>query len=235
MKDISFNLSEGKFLGVIGSNGSGKSTLLRVLNNEISYDGKFETKGKLSLLQIGVGLNRQLSGLENIKYSLRLNGFSNVEIFKLVPKIIDFSELENFIYAPVKTYSSGMYSRLAFSIGIMIDPEILIVDEVLSVGDLRFSQKCLREIKRFKERGKTAIIVTHNLAAVENFCDEALWLEKGTIRAQGSPKDVVNAFRTFCNYNKTVISKTRGVTKKIVNESTDGLRFNSRKRSYLRA
>jgi len=221
LKGISFEIEKGNFVGVLGRNGAGKSTLLKILNEELRLSsGSFEANGSIALLQLGKGLNRELSGLENIDFSCQLMGYSEEDRKRITEEIVAFADIGKFIKYPIKTYSSGMVARLSFSIGININPDILIIDEVLSVGDMKFAQKCLRKLREFKDNGKTAIIVTHNIRHIEIFCDKAMWIHDGIIQEYGLAKDVAEAYRNYMAYN--MLPNEKDKTKKIrANDDAD--------------
>jgi len=198
LEDVDFSIRRGEFVGLIGRNGAGKSTLLKILSGQLTAtDGVVSVQGTISLLRLGVGFNRELSGVENIRFSARLLGHDEENIARIIQEVVDFADLGEFIYHPVKTYSSGMYSRLAFSIGITVNPDILIVDEVLSVGDMRFASKCLGRMHELKEMGKTVILVSHDIEKVAVFCNRAIWLQNGRVQMDGPAKDVVDCYRDF--------------------------------------
>lgn len=201
LKDISFNLYRGEVLGVIGKNGSGKSTLLKILASVVTpTSGYFKCNGSVStLLELGGGFNRDLSGIENIYFIGAIQGYSKKYMKLLAPKIIEFAEIGEYVYQPLKTYSSGMQVRLTFSMAIHINPEILLTDEALAVGDLRFQQKCFRKIRQFKEEGKTIMIVSQGMGPINEYCDRVLWLDEGEIRLDGKPKIVTNAYLSYMN------------------------------------
>jgi len=200
VNEVSFNVLPGEFLGVVGKNGSGKSTLLKMIAGQLQpTKGSIEVNGRISLLQLGLGFDPELSGIGNIKHSRMLQNLSN-DSEEIIEFVKDFSELGEFIDYPVKTYSSGMYSRLAFATAIAGDPDILIADEVLAVGDMSFSQKCLGKMREFKERGKTVVLVTHDVNAVKSFCDTALWLNEGELISVGSAISVSENFRNYMLY-----------------------------------
>jgi ABC-type polysaccharide/polyol phosphate transport system ATPase subunit len=205
LNSISFSLAKGEVLGIIGKNGSGKSTLLKILASVVSpTSGSFEANGRVSaLLELSAGFNKTLNGIENIYFLGAIQGFRKMEMKERLQSIVDFAELGEYIHQPVKTYSSGMQVRLAFSQAINVDPDILIVDEALAVGDLRFQQKCFRKIKDFKEAGKTIIMCTHNLAAVKEFCDRAIWLHEGAIKEVGQPELITQNYAQFMLDNQT--------------------------------
>lgn len=197
LKDVTFSVPKGTVLGIIGPNGSGKSTLLRLIAGIYRpTSGRIVVNGRVSaLLGLGLGFHPDLSGRENIIIGGLAMALSRREIKRRMEEIIEFAELQDFIDAPVRTYSSGMYMRLAFSVAINVDPDILLLDEVLAVGDAAFSQRSWAKIDDFKKREKTLLVVTHDLDVVENWCTQALWLDKGTVRALGDAREVVNLYR----------------------------------------
>ena len=198
LRDISFEVPEGKSLGVIGSNGSGKSTLLKMLTRTMQpTHGRFETHGKISaLIELGAGFHPDFTGRENIVLNASIFGIRRRETERRMDDIIDFAEIRPFIDTPVKYYSSGMQARLGFAVAIHVDSEILVIDEILAVGDQSFQQKCTERILQMKRNGVCIILVSHNLPAVEQLMDQGIWIERGVMRAAGSPRDVVNAYRT---------------------------------------
>ena len=200
LKGVSFNLEKGKILGIVGKNGSGKSTLLRALAGIFSPDsGTIDLKGnKVSLLSIGAGFQNKLTGFENIILCGLLIGFTEAEIRKRIPEIIEFSELGDFIYKPVKTYSSGMYSKLAFSITAILETDIMLIDEVLSVGDIHFRQKSEKRMKEIiKDDTRTVIIVSHSMGTIKDLCDEVLWVNDGKVMELGEPAPVIEHYEEF--------------------------------------
>jgi len=198
LSNIHFSVQQGEFLGVVGRNGAGKTTLLRILSGELGATaGHFEVNGAVSLLQLGVGFNRELNGVENIKFSAKLLGYDDRRTRVMIDEIVKFADLGDFIHHPVKMYSSGMYSRLSFAVGISVDPDILIADEVLAVGDIRFAAKCLRKMQEIKDRGTTVILVTHDVSKVAVFCDRAIWLKDGRIEAMGDGKEIAETYRDY--------------------------------------
>ncbi len=198
LKDINFNVHEGETLGIIGKNGAGKSTLLRILSRITTpTTGKISMRGRVaSLLEVGTGFHHELTGRENIYLNGAVLGMGSKEIRKKFDSIVDFSEIEKFLDTPVKHYSSGMYMRLAFSIAAHLEPEILIVDEVLAVGDSQFQQKCLGKMNEVSKHGRTIIFVSHNLSAIKSLCDRAIILERGLMTYQG---DVLTAISKYEN------------------------------------
>ncbi|WGD55356.1 ABC transporter ATP-binding protein [Bradyrhizobium sp. CB1650] len=203
LSNVSFRVGSGEFWGILGRNGSGKSTLLKVVAGQLqATKGSVTCNGRAALLQLGLGFDPELTGLENIKHSRLLQNLTS-DYHEVVDFVTSFSELGDFINYPVKTYSSGMYSRLAFATAIAGDPDILIADEVLAVGDMNFSQKCLAKMREFKELGKTVVLVTHDITAVKNFCDQAIWLNEGKLIASGPATLVAEDFRNFMLYGVT--------------------------------
>ncbi|MBW1975137.1 MAG: ABC transporter ATP-binding protein [Deltaproteobacteria bacterium] len=207
LKDVSFNVFSSEIVGIVGQNGAGKSTLLKVLMKVLMPDaGKVNVNGRVTgLLELGTGFNYEFSGIDNIFFNGTFLGMSKDEISSKMDSIIAFAELGPFIYEPIKTYSSGMIMRLAFSIAIHADPVVFLVDEALSVGDLYFQQKCIRKIREFRESGGAIVFVSHDLNAVKLLCDRAILLDKGRIVEEGKPEDVVNT------YNFLVARKTEGL------------------------
>jgi len=203
LKDVSLTVGSGEVLGVIGENGSGKSTLLKILASVVSpTKGSFKCDGRVSaLLELGGGFNMDLTGVENVFFLGAIQGYSKSEMSGRLKQILDFAEIGEYANQPVKNYSSGMYVRLAFSININIDPEILIVDEALSVGDMRFQQKCFRKIKEIKDSGKTIIFCSHSMSAVKDFCTKAVWINQGRIAEQGDPHIVCEKYQIYMAQN----------------------------------
>src|SRR5262252_6835543 len=198
LTDVSFTVARGATYGVIGRNGSGKSTALKLVAGITKpTSGRVSVDGRISaLIELGAGFHPEISGRENIFINGIMLGLSKREIQQRFDEIVEFAELKEFIDAPVKTYSSGMYMRLGFAVAINVDPDVLLVDEVLAVGDEGFTHKCLDKFGEFKRRGKTVLLVTHSLGMVERFCDDAVWLDEGQKRAEGDPKRVVGAYLT---------------------------------------
>ena len=200
VRGISFEIEEGKILGIIGKNGSGKSTTLRAIAGIFSPDkGSIDLHGNsISLLSIGVGFNKKLTGYENIYLSGMLLGFSEDEIAAKEKEIIDFADIGKFIYKPVKTYSSGMHSKLAFAITAILETDIMLIDEVLSVGDVKFKEKSYNKMKELiSDDKRTVIIVSHNIKTLQDLCDEVLWLHDGKIKMLGESKEVLQAYEKF--------------------------------------
>jgi ABC-type polysaccharide/polyol phosphate transport system ATPase subunit len=198
VRDVTVTVPRGRTLGVIGRNGSGKSTLLKLVAGITKpTTGTVHVNGRVSaLIELGAGFHPEISGRENVFINGIMLGLTKREIARRFDEIVDFAEMKDFIDAPVKTYSSGMYMRLGFAVAIHVDPDVLLVDEVLAVGDEGFTHKCLDKFAEFKRRGKTILLVTHALGLVERFCDEALWMDQGSMQAIGDPKRVVGAYIT---------------------------------------
>jgi lipopolysaccharide transport system ATP-binding protein len=198
LEGVSFHVAAGTTYGIIGRNGSGKSTALKLVAGITKpTTGTVKVQGRVSaLIELGAGFHPEISGRENVFINGIMLGLSKREVARRFDEIVDFAELRDFIDAPVKTYSSGMYMRLGFAVAIHVDPDVLLVDEVLAVGDEGFTHKCLDKFGEFKRRGKTILLVTHSLSLVERFCDEALWLDSGKVRGEGDPRRVVDAYLT---------------------------------------
>jgi ABC-type polysaccharide/polyol phosphate transport system ATPase subunit len=198
LKGVSFKVPAGSTFAIIGRNGSGKSTMLKcVAGITKPTTGTIAVKGRISaLIELGAGFHPEISGRENVFINGIMLGLSKREITRRFDEIVEFAELEEFIDAPVKTYSSGMYMRLGFAVAIHVDPDVLLVDEVLAVGDEGFTHKCLDKFGEFRRRGRTILLVTHSLGLVERFCDEALWIDSGFARAAGDPRRVIGAYIT---------------------------------------
>lgn len=202
VKGVSFELEEGKILGIIGKNGSGKSTMLRSIAGVFSPDkGSINLNGNsVSLLSIGVGFNKKLTGYENIYLSGMLLGFSEDDIKKKEKDIISFADIGDFIYKPVKMYSSGMYSKLAFAITAILETDIMLIDEVLSVGDAQFKKKSYDKMKELiSDEHRTVIIVSHSISTLRDLCDEVLWLHEGKTKMFGKPGEVLDKYEEFMN------------------------------------
>ena len=200
LKNINLDIKKGETVALIGTNGSGKSTLIKLMT-KILYPNKgtLETHGKLtSLLELGAGFHPDFTGRENIYFNAAIFGLTRQEIDKRINEIIEFSELGDFIDNPVRTYSSGMYMRLAFSIAINVDAEILLIDEILAVGDQHFQDKCFAKLKEMKESEKTIVIVTHSLGQVRELCNRAIWIYNGEVRMDGTPNEVVDEYLKVC-------------------------------------
>lgn len=194
---LSFDVKKGECVGLIGQNGAGKSTILKIITGVLNPTyGNVEINGRISaLLELGAGFNQEYTGIENIYLNGTMIGFSKEEIDKKMDSILSFADIGDFVYQPVKTYSSGMFVRLAFAVAINIDPEILIVDEALSVGDVFFQAKCYQKFDEFKQEGKTILLVSHDLGSVSKYCDRVILLNKGKKLAEGSPKEMIDLYK----------------------------------------
>lgn len=197
LKNISFEITKGETVGIIGTNGSGKSTLLKIITGVLSpTEGKIFVDGRISaLLELGAGFNPEYTGIENIYLNGTMLGFSKKEIEEKLDKIVKFADIGEFINQPIKTYSSGMFVRLAFAVAINIDPEILIVDEALSVGDVFFQAKCYKKFEDFKKAGKTILFVSHDLGSISKYCDRTMLINEGSLIAQGTSREMVDLYK----------------------------------------
>ena len=210
LKDLSFEIQKGQVVGILGTNGSGKSTMALVLSGIASpNEGEMIVNGEQALIAINTGLNNQLTGLENIELKGALLGLSKKRINEITEGVIEFAEIGDFLYQPVKKYSSGMRSRLGFAINLCLDPDILIIDEALSVGDKGFAQKCLNKMKELKAQGKTIIFISHSLPQVRQFCDSALWLEGGKLREYGEINTVCDHYAEYVDYYNGLTDKEK--------------------------
>ena len=200
LRDINLTINKGETVALIGVNGSGKSTLLKLMTKIIYPNkGTVETRGKLtSLLELGAGFHPDFTGRENIYFNASIFGLTRSEIEKRIDDIIEFSELGDFIDSPVRTYSSGMYMRLAFSVAINVDAEILLIDEILAVGDQHFQEKCFAKLEEISASDKTIVIVSHSLGQIERLCSRAVWVNKGTIALDGECKKVTKEYLKVC-------------------------------------
>ena len=200
LNNINLEIKKGETVALIGVNGSGKSTLLKLMTKIIYPNkGKVETNGKLtSLLELGAGFHPDFTGRENIYFNAAIFGLNKEEIDKRLQDIIDFSELGNFIDSPVRTYSSGMYMRLAFSVAINVDAEILLIDEILAVGDQHFSDKCFAKLQELAESDKTIVIVSHSLPAIRTLCKRAIWINNGEVAMDGDCGEAIDAYLKEC-------------------------------------
>ena len=200
IKDVSFEVEKGDIVGFVGVNGSGKSTLANLIAGIIpKTSGSVEINGDVALIAVNAGLDGKLTGRENIELKLLMLGFTQKEILEMEDEIIEFAEIEKFIDQPVKSYSSGMKSRLGFSISIRVNPDILIIDEALSVGDKAFSEKSLAKMHEFKDQGKTMFFVSHSLSQMKQFCEKVLWLEYGVVKEFGPAEEVLKNYGDFLN------------------------------------
>lgn len=199
LNDVSFSIEKGETIGILGTNGSGKSTLLKILSGVVApTSGSAVVNGKISaLLELGAGFNPEYTGLENIALHGTMMGYSPEEMKKKSEEIIRFADIGEYITQPVKTYSSGMFARLAFAAAINVEPEILIVDEVLSVGDMRFQIKCMNQMKKMMENGTTILFVSHDISSVRRFCKRSIWLNKGQLMAVGETNDIADQYEDY--------------------------------------
>ena len=200
LKDISVDILRGQSVALVGVNGCGKSTLLKLLNKIIyPQKGTIEINGKVSsMIELGAGFNTDFTGRENIYFNASIFGLTRAEIDTKIDDIIEFSELGDFIDNPIRTYSSGMYMRLAFSVAINVQADIILIDEILAVGDQHFQDKCFKKLHELKKAGKTIVIVTHSMNQVQNICDRAVWLYKGEVRMDGSVNKVLDEYIKVC-------------------------------------
>ncbi|MBM6929503.1 ATP-binding cassette domain-containing protein [[Clostridium] spiroforme] len=210
LKDISFEIPKGEVVGILGTNGSGKSTLSLILAGISQIDeGSMDIHGEQALVAINTGLNMQLTGLENINVKGALLGLTKKRIQEITEGVIEFAELGDFLYQPVKKYSSGMKSRLGFSISLYLDPDIIIVDEALSVGDKGFAQKCLNKMNELKKEGKTIIFISHSLPQVRDFCQKAMWIEGGELRRYGDVNEVCDEYGEYVDFYNSLKKKEK--------------------------
>lgn len=197
LRDVSLNVKRGETVGIIGTNGSGKSTILKIITGVLNKTmGEVEVDGRISaLLELGAGFNMEYNGIENIYLNGTMIGFSKEEIDERLDSILEFADIGDYVYQPVKTYSSGMFVRLAFAVAINIEPEILIVDEALSVGDVFFQAKCYRKFEEFKKNGKTILFVSHDLSSISKYCDRVILLNQGVKLGEGNPKEMIDIYK----------------------------------------
>lgn len=230
LKGISFEVKKGEAVGLIGENGSGKSTLLKLLTRIMYPDeGKIQIEGRISsLIELGAGFHPDMSGRENIYTNASIFGLTKKEIDQRLTDIIEFSELEEFIDNPVRTYSSGMYMRLAFSVAINVDAEVLLIDEILAVGDASFQAKCFNKLREIKASGTTIVIVSHSLGQIEQICDRSIWIDNGEIRMEGKPRDIHPYYLEFMG-KKNIKSNADDV--KVTEAITDADNENNKENS----
>lgn len=203
LDNLSFSINKGECVGIIGKNGAGKSTLLKLITGVLSATtGSIYVDGKVSaLLELGAGFNPELTGIENVYFNGMVLGMSKKEIDEKMDDILAFADIGEHVHQPVKTYSSGMFVRLAFSVAVSVNPEILIVDEALAVGDVRFRQKALRKMKEQMEKAKAILFVTHDMESIKNFCNRVIWLKDGSIYEEGEPKDVIQRYYNYMTHD----------------------------------
>lgn len=226
LHDLSFKIKKGECVGIIGTNGAGKSTILKIITGVLNpTEGKVDIDGRISaLLELGAGFNMEYTGIENIYLNGTMIGFTKEEIDEKLDNILAFADIGDFVYQPVKSYSSGMFVRLAFAVAINIDPEILIVDEALSVGDVFFQAKCYQKFEEFKKQGKTILVVSHDLSSISKYCDRAILLDKGRKYMEDSPKLVIDAYKKII----TLGSDTEEAGKEVQTENEEST-FSSEK------
>ncbi len=202
LNGLTFDVEKGDAIGILGKNGSGKSTLLKMITGVLTpTSGTLEIEGKIAaILELGTGFNMEYTGVENIYLNGTMMGYTKEEMDEKVQGIIDFADIGDFINQPVKVYSSGMFARLAFAVASNVDPEILIVDEALAVGDTRFQMKCISKMKKLKEKGTTILFVSHATEQVKRFCNKAIWLKDGKIEAEGESSEIVDLYEDFMKY-----------------------------------
>lgn len=228
LHDVSFEVKRGETVGIIGTNGSGKSTILKIITGVLNEtSGTVTVDGRISaLLELGAGFNMEYTGIQNVYLNGTMCGFTKEEVDERLQAIVDFADIGDFVNQPVKTYSSGMFVRLAFAVAINIDPEILIVDEALSVGDVFFQTKCYQKFEEFKKMGKTIIFVSHDLSSISQYCDRVVLLDKGIKRAEGTPKDMINL------YKKLLVKQTSESQNAFVKKSKQSLSDGTWKSSF---
>lgn len=216
LSNVNLEIKKGEILGIIGLNGSGKSTLASIITG-ITYptSGEVEVDGEVSMLSASAGMDNQLTGIENIRYKCILLGFSDLKIDEIQDDIINFADIGIHINQPLRTYSSGMRSRLGFAISVHIDPDILIIDEALSVGDNSFAEKSLSKIDEFKHKGKTIIFVSHSVNQMEDFCDKVMWIDKGRIVGFEKPSDII---MPYCGFAREVNAMTSSERERLTPE-----------------
>lgn len=225
LSDVSFDVKRGSTVGLVGQNGCGKSTLLKIINRTMFPEqGKVTVKGKVaSLIELGAGFHPELSGRENIYINATIFGITKDEIERRIPEIIKFSELEEFIDNPIRTYSSGMYARLAFSVAINVDADILLVDEILGVGDMNFQAKCANKIFEMRRNGITILLVTHDMGTIDRLCDYAVWLDQGVKMAEGDPKKIQGLYMAFMAQKNDEKNVEKVVDEEIIKNKDESL------------
>jgi lipopolysaccharide transport system ATP-binding protein/teichoic acid transport system ATP-binding protein len=208
LRGVSFEVEHGKVLGVVGANGAGKSTLVRTIAGILPPTaGRIEVHGRVStLLALGVGFNRKLSGRENVVLGGLAAGLTREHLHEKYEEIVEFAELEDFMDMPMNTYSSGMYGRLGFSVAVNMDPDILLIDEALSVGDAKFRKKSFEKMRELCSEDRTIVLVSHALGSIEELCDQAIWIHKGELRMEGEPSDVIHAYTSFLEVGETALT-----------------------------
>ncbi len=229
LRNLDFRVKTGETVGIIGTNGSGKSTILKIITGLLNpTEGKVEINGRISaLLELGAGFNPEYTGIENVYLNGTMMGFSRAEVDAKMDDILEFADIGEFVYQPVKTYSSGMFVRLAFAVAINIEPEVLIVDEALSVGDVFFQAKCFRKFEEFKKMGKTILFVSHDLGSISKYCDRVVLLNKGIKLAEGTPKDMIDMYKKLLvnqlDVEEVIAAQTKhnGLTEEVSEDSAE--------------
>jgi ABC-type polysaccharide/polyol phosphate transport system ATPase subunit len=208
LQNVSFEVEHGKVLGVVGANGAGKSTLVRTIAGILPpTSGRIEVHGRVStLLALGVGFNRKLTGRENVVLGGLAAGLTREHLAAKYEEIVEFAELEDFMDMPMKTYSSGMYGRLGFSVAVNMDPDILLIDEALSVGDAKFRKKSFEKMRELCSEDRTIVLVSHALGSIEELCDQAIWIHKGQLKMSGEPEEVIHAYTAFLDVGETAFT-----------------------------
>ena len=208
VKNVTFDVPHGEVLGIVGANGAGKSTLVRTIAGILPpSSGRVEVHGRVStLLALGVGFNKKLSGRENVKLGGLAAGLKREQLREKYDDIVAFAELEEFMDLPMRTYSSGMYGRLAFAVAVMMEPDILLIDEALSVGDARFRRKCARKMRELCSEDRTVVLVSHALGTIQELADHAIWMDQGTMRMWDDPETVVNAYTEFLEVDQNAVT-----------------------------
>ncbi len=231
LKDISFQIAKGQVVGILGTNGSGKSTMSLVLAGIASpNEGEVIVNGEQALVAINTGLNKQLTGIDNIELKGALLGLSKKRIQELINDVIEFAEIGDFLYQPIKKYSSGMKSRLGFSINLCLNPDIIIIDEALSVGDKSFANKCLKRMRELKNEGKTIVFISHSLPQVKEFCDTAMWLEGGQLKEYG---DINTVSKHYSEYIERFNNMTKAEKKAEMNKKFQDRIIKTKKSNWI--
>lgn len=222
LSGVSMQIKTGETVGIIGTNGSGKSTILKIITGVLNpTDGEISVNGRISaLLELGAGFNMEYNGIENVYLNGTMMGFSEKEIDEKLPAILEFADIGDYVYQPCKTYSSGMFVRLAFAVAINIEPEILIVDEALSVGDVFFQAKCYHKFEEFKKMGKTIVFVSHDLSSISKYCDRVYLLNKGKLLGEGRPKEMIDAYKRVLvgQYEEAEVQETNLLEDELLQE-----------------
>ena len=222
LSGVSMQIKTGETVGIIGTNGSGKSTILKIITGVLNHtDGEITVNGRISaLLELGAGFNMEYNGIENVYLNGTMMGFSEKEIDEKLPAILEFADIGDYVYQPCKTYSSGMFVRPAFAVAINIEPEILIVDEALSVGDVFFQAKCYHKFEEFKKMGKTIVFVSHDLSSISKYCDRVYLLNKGKLLGEGRPKEMIDAYKRVLvgQYEEAEVQETNLLEDELLQE-----------------